>query len=231
LHPLGVTNISDVQLLAEALRTRFPTPPPPASESRWSPPVRVVDCVLSLNRSYDKFVVPRVREFAKKRPDIDTLQALQELIASYPNPFEFSVAELNYKDSGRAETLRGVVTYLVDIEQDFPGESQLMRLEAWAESSRPGDFAFTGVRGFGLAGFQYLRLLFGANTAKPDVWICKFVSDSIRRDVSPVEALFLLERAAKRVNLRLKDIDEAIWTQSAQGAPANQGTTIAARTP
>ena len=28
-----------------------------------------------------------------------------------------------------------------------------------------------GVRGFGLAGFQYMRMLFGAQTAKPDIHI------------------------------------------------------------
>ncbi|MBI3091529.1 MAG: hypothetical protein HYY96_12760 [Candidatus Tectomicrobia bacterium] len=106
---------------------------------------------------------------------MDTLQALQVLMGSYPSLFDFSAVELDYKDSRRANTLQGVVSYLLDVEQDFPGSSELQRLRAWANWAQPGDSAFTGVRGFGLAGFQYLRLLFGANTAKPDVWICRFV--------------------------------------------------------
>ena len=215
---LDGVEMSDLQLLTDALQIRFPAPPPQATEGWQNPALCVLDCVLSLNRPYRRVVLPRVTRFAEKHTNVGTLEALQCLIASYPSPLEFSAVELDYKDSRRADTLRGVVSYLLDVEQDFPGSSELQRLCGWAEWARPGDFTFTGVRGFGLAGFQYLRLLFGANTAKPDVWICRFVSQSIGRTAGPIEALFLLERAAKRANLRLRDIDAAIWSQSARGS-------------
>lgn len=210
--------MTDVEAVIETLRTGFPSPPPRETVG-WggNPVLNVLDCVLSLNRHYDRVVLPRVKRFAEKHSGVETLQALQDLMRPYPSPFEFSAAELDYKDSRRADTLRGVVNYLLDIERDFPGSSELQRLKAWAAWARPGDFAFSGVRGFGLAGFQYLRLLFGANTAKPDVWICRFVSKCVGRPVSAAEALFLLERAAKRANFRLRDIDAAIWSESARG--------------
>jgi hypothetical protein len=227
--------MTDVEALIETLRTRFPSLPPQETEG-WggNPALNVLDCVLSLNRRYDSVVLPRVTRFAEKHTGVDTLQALQDLMGSYPSPFEFSAAELDYEDSRRADTLRGVISYLLDVEQNFPGSSELQRLRAWANWARPGDYAFTGVRGFGLAGFQYLRLLLGANTAKPDVWICRFVSESIARPVGPAEALFLLERAARRANLHLRDIDAAIWSQSARGAvaaPPNDGMHPAAQNP
>jgi hypothetical protein len=134
---------------------------------------------LPVNRPYDSVVLPRVKRFAEKHAGVDTLQKLQDLMGSYSSPFDFSATEPNYKDSRRATTLRGVLSYLLDVEQDFPGSSEQQRLKAWPNWARPGDFAFTGVRGFGLAGFQYLRLLLGANTSKPDVWICRFVCRTV----------------------------------------------------
>ena len=108
------------------------------------------------------------------------------------------------------------MTTCLDIQHDFDGSTEKDRLRAWAEWAHPGDFACTGVRGFGLAGFQYLRLLLGANTARPEKWVCRFVSDTIGRRVGPVEAVFLFDRAAKHANLCIRDIDSAIWTQGAR---------------
>ena len=178
----------------------------------------MLDCVLSLNRNYDRVVKPRVKEFSRNRPDIRTVAELRQIMASYANLSDFLDVELRYKDPGRADMLQGVVDYLLDVQKDFGGSTENKRLRAWAKWARPGDFAFTGVYGFGLAGFQYLRLLLGANTAKPDKRICQFVSDSVNREVNSVEALFLLERAANRANLRLRDVDNALWNDAARGA-------------
>jgi hypothetical protein len=75
----------------------------------------------------------------------------------------------------------------------------------------------SGFRGFGLAGFQYLRMLFGANTTKPDVHVRQYVSEAVgRRRVSEVEALNLLERAASDAGIGLRDLDTTIWEKSAR---------------
>jgi hypothetical protein len=50
-------------------------------------------------------------------------------------------------------------------------------------SVRPGDSYFLGIKGFKLSGFQYLRMLFGAQTTKPDVHIVKFISEIVGRKV------------------------------------------------
>jgi hypothetical protein len=138
----------------------------------WAlPPLDVLDCVLSLNRQYDSFVVPRVKQFAERHPTLTTLRGLAKLIDSYRSPLAFSVAELRYRDGPRAVTLRGVVGYLVHQEYWCPGATERMRLQKWAKSVVPADYESVGARGFGLAGFQYLRMLLGVQTTKPDVYI------------------------------------------------------------
>jgi hypothetical protein len=139
------------------------------------------------------------------------------LITRYDTALDFSRAELDYKDQRRAGTLLGVVDYLLDAQHEHEGPTEAERLERWAAWARPGDYLAIGVPGFGLAGFQYLRMLFGAQTTKPDVHIIRFVSEAVGRKVTDVQALYLLERAAKRSGLRIRELDAAIWERSARG--------------
>jgi hypothetical protein len=218
--------MSEVDRIVEVLRERFPSVPPSTDEV-WSqsPAAKVIDCVLSLNRHYDTIVVPRVQRFVHKHPDIKGLVHLRQLISSYASAMAFSSAELDYKDQKRANTLLGVVEHLIDAEQDHDGATESDRLKRWAEWARPGDYLAVGVPGFGLAGFQYLRMLFGAQTAKPDVHVIRFVSDAVGHQVTDVRALYLLERAAKSTGLSIRDLDTAIWNSGARPAAQSEGRT------
>jgi hypothetical protein len=208
----------DTGLLIEALRRAFPTPPKRGFDSWSVPPLNVLDCVLSLNRRYDTFCRPRVQQFASQHPEVDTLARMVRLINIYPTPFEFSIMELDYRDKQRAATLVGVLTYLIQAQKAFKGPSETSRLREWAKKAKPGDYEALAIRGFGLSGFQYLRMLFRAQTAKPDVHIRRFVSNAVGHAVGDVQALTLLEVAAKRLRWPLLALDNAIWDRLARGS-------------
>lgn len=71
----------DTRLLIDALQHSFPTPPGEGESGGWSvPPLDVLDCVLSLNRRYDSFCLPRVERFKKQHPEVDSLARLLHLI-------------------------------------------------------------------------------------------------------------------------------------------------------
>jgi hypothetical protein len=110
---------------------------------------------------------------------------------------EFSVAELNYNHKDRADTLVGVTKYLKQVQAVYQGSSQMSRLKKWAEAAKPSDAYMVGVRGFGLSGFQYLRILLGAQTVKPDVHIRRFVSEAVGHSVSDERSIELFEAAGK----------------------------------
>jgi hypothetical protein len=127
----------DTRLLIETLRHCFPTPPRRGFASWSVPPLNVLDCVLSLNRRYETFCKPRVRQFANQHPEVDTLTRLLHLINKYPTPLEFSIRELDYRDEGRAATLVGVLTYLLQAQKAFKGSSETSRLRQWASKAKP----------------------------------------------------------------------------------------------
>ncbi len=176
----------------------------------------VLDCVLSLNRRYDGFTLPRVKAFAAAHPDLTELAHLRALLATYPEVGQFSREHLNYNHAQREQTIRGVVDYLLAVGPGFPGVSEHERLKAWALAAKPADSAGVGVKGFGLAGFQYLRMLLGVQTTKPDVHIIRYVSQVIERRIDAWDALLLLEQAAAKAGLPLREVDAEIWRSAAR---------------
>ena len=179
----------------------------------WSrpPAVRVIDCVLSLNTKYDGFVVPRLKAFMNNHPEIRQVTDLANLMASFPTPHAFMLEKLNYNYEDRAMTLQSVVEYACKIVAEAPRVSEEEALKQWAIQAKPEEYQTLNIKGFGIAGFQYLRMLFGANTTKPDVHVIRFLSEILHRRVSEPEALRLLEVASERLGLSVRDVDTYIW--------------------
>jgi hypothetical protein len=113
--------------------------------------------------------------------------------------------------------LCGVVDFTLSILPRFEGGTELEKLARWANSTRPDKYEDVGVRGFGLAGYQYLRMLFGCQTVKPDAHIRTFVMKIVGHPVSAIETLTLLEKAVERTNITLRELDAAIWEKRAGG--------------
>ena len=189
-----------------------------SSDRAWSrnAAVRVIDCVLSLNRRYDSFVVPRLDRFEREHTAICSVSDLHALMTNYSSPDDFVVRVLRYRHEERAATLKGVVEWLITVSGGGEYAQQLANLERWANQAQPADHASLRIRGFGLAGFQYLRMLFDANTSKPDTHIRRYVGSCVGHSVSDVQALKLLECAAVKAAVMLRDLDTTIWERSAR---------------
>jgi hypothetical protein len=209
--------MNDTERLARCLRQDFPSVTPSVDRAWFrEPALRVIDCVLSLRRNYDLFVVPRLDGFEARFPSTRSVQALRDQMDTHNDAAEFVREALDYRDLDRARLLDAVVDRVLEFAQGSTGRSELERLELWASQARPDGYQVRRIRGFALAGHQYLRMLFGANTTKPDVHICRYVSRAIGRTVSDLEVLSLLEGASNISGVRLRDLDTTIWEASAR---------------
>jgi hypothetical protein len=204
--------MKDLCCLVNALRELSPSIRE-SSDRAWSrePALRVIDCVLSLNRNYDRFVIPRLDSFERDRPSVRSISDLTLEIARYESPDEFVRCALNYKHKNRADILANVTRWLLTISGSGEPAAQLARLETWAKNAPYYGYRTLEIRGFALAGFQYLRMLFGANTTKPDIRICQWVAGAVGHVVSSSQALQLLESAAAEAEISLRDADTTIW--------------------
>ena len=209
---------ADRDALVDSLR-RLESSIRPSADRAWRRVValRVIDCVLSLNRNYDSFVVPSLDQFERKTPEIRTVADLSGLIARYKSAADFVAQCLDYRDDSRSATLAKVVDWLVKVADGGDYDTQKSNLEHWAANAKPDDHFHLGIAGFGLGGFQYLRMLFGANTTKPDIHIQRYVASCVGHRVSDIQALILLEAAAVEAGVSLRDLDTTIWERLARG--------------
>ena len=162
----------------------------------------------------------------KNHPDTQRVVELVNLMDSYPTPHVFVKQELNYNHEDRANTLQSVARHVCSIVEGVPIASEEAVLKQWAIQAELQDYRTLNIRGFGLAGFQYLRMLFGAQTTKPDIYIRRFVSDILNRKVSDVKSLYLLEAASKRIGLLIRTADNFIWNRGARGTGAKPAVDI-----
>ncbi|HMV78826.1 MAG TPA: hypothetical protein PK453_13485 [Leptospiraceae bacterium] len=181
--------------------------------------LNVIDCILSLNRKYFAFCKPRVEEFRRNHPDVRTVLQLQKML-NLDTPDLFLKKELRYSHVKRAEMLYGLVNCLSDFFRESskkvsPDIDDRSFFKDWAEKTDYSDYKNYKISGFGIAGFQYLRMLFGANTTKPDIHIVRFVSGVLKRNVSQEETVVLMEQAARIAGVHLRTADGEIWNSLA----------------
>lgn len=212
---------ADAERLAAQIDRDFPVIQEP-TDWIWSRSVavKVIDCVMSLRRDYRAVVEPRVRTFADRHPDVTACSQLVSMIRGYPSPTEFHKQELDMNSPGKATALVGVLEYLVEVQRRFQGGTEEARLKDWACWARPGDYLTLGVPGFGLAGFQYLRMLFGADTTKPDEHVLGYVQGVLGRPIAgnasrEVQAVYAVERAGEMLGHSIRGLDVAIWRRGA----------------
>ena len=212
----------DIDKLAAAIRADFPGNVA-ARPAPWdgAPAVKVIDCVLSLGRNYQKVVAPRVDRFAREHPEIASCADLAAAMRT-ATPSVFLEKALDVRDARRAATLLGVADFALAVQALFPAETEAERLARWAAWARPGDAMAVEVRGFGVAGFQYLRMHFGADTVKPDVHIRRYVEGVLGRPVGDVAMVWLVEQACRKVGASPLAVDARIW-QAATGATNGGG--------
>jgi len=163
-------------------------------------------------RQYDNFVVPRVQLYKNSiGKEIKTIEQLIEY-CSNSGGFHIMFKEiLGYDHSERARIMSKVCAKCVLIKTEHKS------MAAWANIAKVEEFKLFGVRGFGISGYQYLRMRFGAQTTKPDTHINRFVRESLGRTVNGIYAVQLIEDAAKQLGWPARGIDGELWELAARG--------------
>ena len=175
-----------------------------------------LDVVLSINRKYYTFVVPRINYFQNKYPDITKLEELIKLIDNvgidgFKNCW-------NYNHSDRVKILYDLCNRLIEISRLYEDKNELTSLRKWASQSSVRDYNNFNVNGIGFTTFQYIRMLLGANTVKPDVHIKNKTSEIVGKKINDKYAVELFESACRELKLNIADIEHYIWEKSANNS-------------
>ncbi len=178
-------------------------------ELNYHDPVSIlVDATLSINRPYKKFVVPRVEKV--KEYNLNSLDELGQMIEN------IGVEEMNdfwnYKHRERVIILRNLVKKFLDFKNDYQMDDDMKVLYKWGDEARVEDWKSFGVKGIGFTTFQYLRILCGAETVKPDIHIKRAVEAAVGHSVPLERVVSIVESTAKKMDLSARRLDYALWS-------------------
>ena len=181
------------------------------SDTSDPPAVRVIHSVISQALNYENTVYPRLVDFKKNRPDVKSVRQLADLMASYTTPLDFLTEEVKLKHRGKAGAIDGLVKYFCGLIEASPTVPEEETLKQWAITAEPDDYKKLNIKGVGIATLQWLRMLFGADTSKPDVHIMNFIHDTIDEELSEDDCILLIEGVASYLEVSERTVDAAIW--------------------
>ncbi|MBP8974617.1 MAG: hypothetical protein KBH93_12140 [Anaerolineae bacterium] len=159
--------------------------------------------VIVVKRAIDHY-----RQHARK--EIADFAALKNLLAKYPDTKEGNrqIARYlwGYNLWTRVALLRRFVEYF-----EARGVTTQEQLRQWAfEADFEQDFKGK-IKGADIAIFKWLVMRQGVEAVKPDVWIHRFIWETLGYSVNDQTAAELLERAAQELGVRAYELDWRIW--------------------
>jgi hypothetical protein len=154
--------------------------------------------------------VNHYRHNVPEQAGIKDFESIKALLTRYPNDREGNrqAAQFLWGNNHwtRVELLRRFIQYF-----ESQGIKTQVDLREWARRvSFERDFKGK-VRGAGLGIFKWLVMRQGVETIKPDVWVHRFIEETIGRRLKNEEAVEVLENVAQEVGVGAYNLDLAIW--------------------
>jgi len=165
-------------------------------------------------QNYFSQVKPSVEAFQERFLDTGRITSFDEL------------AKLDQQDPALTEIFeahrkRRVLTNGADVFATIDGEHDLDRLQQWAREADPTTYSqdpFGRITGVGLRTFQYLRMIAGIDTVKPDIQVRRFIealadaTDSPHLDASADQAVLeSCQWIADETDYRMIELDQIAW--------------------
>jgi hypothetical protein len=165
-------------------------------------------------QNYFSQVKPSVESFQKQFLDSGRVSSFAEL------------ATLDQQDPTLTEIFgaqrkRRVLITGADVFANIDAENDLSRLQQWAQDADPATYTedpFGRITGVGLRTFQYLQMIAGIDTAKPDIQVQRFIealaesTDSPHLDASTDQTVLeSCQWIADETRYRMIELDQIAW--------------------
>jgi hypothetical protein len=185
---------------------------------RWTgddPLLMLADAAgTTTGQSYFSQVKPSVEAFQARFIDTGQISSFDELATlDQQDPILTEIFE--------AQRKRRVLITGADVFKNIDGEDDLDRLQQWAQDADPTTYSedpFGRITGVGLRTFQYLRMIAGIDTVKPDIQVRRFIealaeaTDSPNLDASTDQAVLeSCQWLSDKTSYRMIELDQIAW--------------------
>ena len=168
----------------------------------------VVDVVASRQRKYEARVVPLVAKWEKFAGGDSLIHLLDK-----GTPTKLLGLRI-----GEAETIKNIASNFLDFGERLGIGNENEICARWAHEVEDMRFAYEldpivgSVKGIGLALFNYMRMLSGADSIKPDVRIKKRLNQlGFKVPKNEISVMYLCELISKDLQISLLELDQLLW--------------------
>jgi len=191
----------------ESLRLSFDHEP---EERNYTSSVLILsDAILSVRRKYKEVVQPIIDRIRNHKLHERSLEQVVQIIDERGAQYLMDLWQ--YQDEGRVLLLLSLSQRFLELKAELKIHDDLHLLKSWAQKAVPEDSKAFGVKGVGIATFQYLRILSGVDTVKPDVHLQQAVKDAVMRQYSDFDIITLVEATSRRIGVPARKLEYAIW--------------------
>jgi hypothetical protein len=181
-----------------------------SSEYSYTNPILIIlDVLLSKNRNYDVIKKNNLDYFEKNYGKIiNSLQQVVDLVDE--NGLKALGTLINSTYESRIEEIYNTCKAFLEFKYEKGVMDDLEAMKIWANNAKKGDFIWN-IKGIGPAVFQYLQMLLGIDTVKPDVHIMNFLYKVTERKFKEFESIKGFKEIAEYMGIRVADLDYSVW--------------------
>ncbi len=168
----------------------------------------VLDVVSSRQRKYEQRVIPMVQKW-----EVFVEGSTLEKMVTKGCP-----AKIFGLRTGEEETIVQIASNFLEYGKLNSLEDENEICTKWAQEVEDMRFAYDldpvvgGVKGIGLALFNYMRMLSGSETIKPDIRVKKKLEElGFKVPKSDISIMFLCESIAKDLDISMVELDQLLW--------------------
>lgn len=201
--------------------------------NRWTgddPLLLLADATgTTTGQNYFAQVKPSVEAFQEKFLDTGRISSFAELATLDPQ-------EQSLKRIFEAQRKRRVLVTGADVFTNIEAEDDLERLQQWACDADPNNYSedpFGRITGVGLRTFQYLRMIGGIDTVKPDIQVQRFIEALAELTGDPhldpstdQSVLESCQWLADETDYRMVEIDQIAWWHFADATERHAAETL-----
>ncbi len=135
--------------------------------SKKKPALGLISVVLAANRNYNRVVEPNLINIERDCPKLSFFSELKEMINKIGDEKFYEL--WGHKDKKKLDTLKEILDIIFKLKEKDTNLSDFEVMNKWANKANFEEDPISKIKNVGLATFQHLRMVFGANTIKPDL--------------------------------------------------------------
>lgn len=182
-----------------------------STRSSIKPAIALIDVILAANRNYNKVVEPNIKRIQEEYPELNNFDELTKIIDSKTKQEFYSF--WGHRDEKKYNTLKNVLSKINDlrvINSNLNDDFLLMK--NWAMNANIFNYKndlIGSIPNIAIATFQHLRMVYGADTIKPDQRVKEVLDYEFGlSNLSDINVIKAVEQIAKIAKMKVITIDQ-----------------------